>query len=48
MGTTKIYVYGASGHGLVVADVALAARRAKISEDVYLDDASGQNGRAHV
>ena len=31
MDTTKIYVYGASGHGLVVADVALAARGAKFS-----------------
>ena len=41
MGTTKIYVYGASGHGLVVADVALAARGAKFSEVVFLDDAAG-------
>ena len=41
MDTTKIYVYGASGHGLVVADVALAARGAKFSEVVFLDDAVG-------
>jgi len=41
MDTTKIYVYGASGHGLVVADVALAARGAKFSEVVFLDDAAG-------
>ena len=36
MGTTKIYVYGFSGHGAVVADV---ARACGYREVVFLDDA---------
>ncbi|MBF0917565.1 MAG: UDP-N-acetylbacillosamine N-acetyltransferase, partial [Campylobacter sp.] len=35
--TKKIYIYGASGHGLVVADI---ARNNGYDEIVFLDDAS--------
>lgn len=35
--TKKIYIYGASGHGLVVADI---ARSSGYNEIVFLDDAS--------
>ena len=35
--TKKIYIYGASGHGLVVADI---ARSSGYDEIVFLDDAS--------
>ncbi|OSQ24323.1 acetyltransferase [Campylobacter concisus] len=35
--TKKIYIYGASGHGLVVADI---ARNSGYDEIVFLDDAS--------
>ena len=38
MGATKIYIYGASGHGLVVADI---ARACGCGEIVFLDDAAG-------
>jgi len=37
MAATKIYIYGASGHGLVVADV---ARAVGYSEIIFLDDKS--------
>ena len=35
--TKKIYIYGASGHGLVIADI---ARDNGYDEIVFLDDAS--------
>ena len=44
MAATKIYVYGFSGHGAVVADV---ARACGYGEVVFLDDSKfdGKSGR---